>query len=158
MSSFVSAPPAPSSEESAPPPAVANDGWFPDVAIAATRDVLVLPTTVTEARLVDAIGAGILAANRQLAGWRALQEAASLAAVAIEDKIAGQPRLVILYLKAVRAFAAAELGDLEGEITATDGGRERRDVRASPSDAQRRIATHAIRDMLGKPRTKVSLV
>lgn len=158
-STFVSPPPAPATPPAEPPPdLVGNDAFFPDVSIATTREILLVPTSVTNARVIDAITGAMLAVNRQLASWRAAVTAATLAEVAPEQLLGTEPRLVAIYHRAIRATVAAELVDLEGELMATEVGRDRAASRASPADDHRRLAVHCVRDLLGKPRTRVRLV
>lgn len=164
MAAFVATPPAPIET---PPIAdeVANDGWYPAVKISETRDILSLTMAVTDARLQDAIIGGMLSAAKELRAWRALKVAEGAATMAgagagdtDPDKVADGVRLVRLYGRATRAYAAAELVDKEGRLSATDGGRARADTEADPADSHRRLATHTIRDILGKARTKVRLI
>ncbi|MFV0625212.1 head completion/stabilization protein [Sphingomonas sp. ac-8] len=161
MSAFVSTPPA-SAAAPAPAPVgdeIPNDGWYPPLSLAKTREILALTTAITDPRLRDAVQGGMLSVNRQLRDWRIEREAAG----ATDLASAGTARvpaaeLALLYPRAVRAATAAELVDLQHQLSATDGGRERERIEASPADDHRRIAIHCVRDIQGKRRTKVRLI
>jgi hypothetical protein len=161
MSAFVSTPPA---SAAAPAPApigdeIPNDGWYPPLSLANTREILALTTAITDARLRDAIEGAMLSINRQLRTWRAARAAAGATdlASAGDDRVTAA-ELALLYPRAVRAATAAELVDNQHQLSATDGGRERERIMASPADDHRRLATHCVRDIQGKRRTKVRLV
>ena len=109
MSSFIAVPPAPVSPEGT---TVTVDGWYPEIDCNAMRDTLRIGEIVTHARLVAAIQSGLITVTGELRDWRAQQDAAghaSLAAVSGEDKIGNEARLVLLFTRAVRMMAAAEL-------------------------------------------------
>lgn len=159
MSAFVANPP--STASAAPADGlVANDGWFPDVSLADTREILSIGTAVTDARLRAAVEGGMLTINRQLVDWRAPHQAANIGCLADTpaDRYGDGARRVTLYLRAVRAEAAAELATLAVDLSATDKGRDRGDALASPADDHRRIALHCVRDILGRRRTRARLV
>jgi hypothetical protein len=75
-----------------------------------------------------------------------------------DDKLAGEPRLVRLYQRAIASFAAAELVDTHHDISATADGKARAEERALTADEHRRNGTHAVRDILGTTRTAVELI
>lgn len=156
--SFVTLPPSPAS-----PPAtvVEGDGWFPDVDCTAIRNELRIGETVTHARLVAAIEGGIIAMDGELADWRAAQETAgalSLADVAPDRTINGKHRLTVLYTRAVQFAAAAELAELHRDLTATSEGRARAETQLLAAEDYRKLATWAVRDMIGTTRTAVELI
>jgi hypothetical protein len=157
--SFIASPAPTAAPPAAPGDEVANDGWFPAVKLSETRAILCLTTAVTDARLADAIRGAIMSANRQLADWTIAREAAGFANLAaVPSPGRGKAKPIDGYARAVRAYVAAELADLEGEISATDAGRERIETRHTTATEHRRIAIHAIRDILDVRRTKVRLV
>jgi hypothetical protein len=157
MAAFVSTPPASSPAPPAAADTIGNDGWFPSMSIAATRQILNVTTAIPDSRVRDAIVGAMLAINRQLRPWKASAAAASLAEVE-QERIDGHGRFVELYERAVRAEAAAILADLNPDLSATDSGRKREEGEEAPADHHRRIATHCVRDILGKGRTKVRLI
>ncbi|MCC2976253.1 head completion/stabilization protein [Sphingomonas sp. PL-96] len=158
MSAFVSTPPA----TAAPAPiddAVPNDGWYPPLSLSETRAILAITTAIPDARLRDALQGAMLSINRQLRTWRDARQVAGATdlASAGTDRVSAA-ELALLYPRAVRAATAAELVDQQHQLSATDGGRERDGVMASPADGHRRLATHCVRDIQGRRRTKVRLV
>ena len=158
MNAFTSTPPA-SAVPAAPVLAdlIGNDGWFPAMSIASTRQILNVTTAITDHRVRDAMVGAMLSINRQLRDWKLKASATSLADVE-QETINGAGRLVELYGRAVRAEAAAILSDFNDTLSATEGGRKREEAEQSPADHHRRVATHCVRDLQGKGRTKVRLV
>lgn len=160
MSAFVSTQAAASPPTTPSPPiadAVANDGWFPSMSIDDTRAILNVTTTITPVRLRDAIIGGMLSINRQLRSWKLKTGADALDQVP-QAMIGTTGELVEIYRRAVRAETAAILCDYYDTLSATDGGRKREETQEAPADHHRRIATHCVRDILGKGRTKVRLI
>ncbi len=155
--SFVAAPAAPAP---ATPDAIAGDGWWPNLSIAAFRASIRLGTLVTDARARDALIGGIISADTQLRDWRAAHEANDIASLADVPgpQIDGTPRAVILWRRAVYAYAAADLAETHNDITATDRGRAVAEERAISADDHRRNAIVAIRDLLGKTRSRCALL
>lgn len=155
--SFVAAPPA------NPPAAVADaiggDGWYPALSIEAFRQGQRIPETVTPTRAREALLGAAISAAIALQAWRAGQEAAGKDSLAATSpvSIGGESRSVILWRWAVHAFAAADLADTHTDISATEAGRVRNDVRDDPADDLRRAATVALRDLMGRSRTRVAL-
>ena len=70
----------------------------------------------------------------------------------------GKTRLELLFISAVCSFAAARLAERNPDLTATREGSDRADQRRAMADDFRREATHAIRQILGKPRTNSELI
>jgi len=146
---------------------VAADGWFPPVALAGIRDTIRLGEgVVPTSRLIAAIEGAILTSLRALAAWRtahALEGAAALADVT-DDEVAGANKAVLLWQRAVRYYAAAELADQHRDLTATDDGLDRAEEKSETADDYRRLAYAAVADLLSigaeepEPRNRVSLV
>lgn len=156
--SFVALPPSPASPDGS---VVDGDGWYPAIAVGAMRDALRIGEIVTHARVVAAIAGGMLSIEGELAEWRALREeegAASLDEVEPDRTLAGEHRLTLLYIRAVRFAAAAELAELHRDLTATQEGQARADTQATTAEDYRKLATHAVRDVLGVGRTAVELI
>lgn len=158
--SFVAAPPA----QDAPPigDAVAGDGWWPALSIAAFRGSIDVPTAVPPRRVAEALLGGFISVDSELAAWRAEQEATGVARLQdvpgpTNRKIGGEPRLVALWRRAVHAYAASDLADTQSDISATNDGRARHEERASGAGEHQRQATVAIRDFLGRRRSRVRL-
>lgn len=139
---------------------VLGDGWYPALSISGARDSMILPSVVTDRRIRDALRAAILSARRELKVWKAAHVAAGVAALADVDPetIDGEPVAVLLYQRAVYAFAGADLAETHNDITATAEGKTQAEGRVLSADEHRRNATHAIRDLLGVTRTAVELL
>ncbi len=154
---FVAAPAAPAP---ATPDAIAGDGWWPGLSIAKFRESIRLGTIVTDGRARDALLGGFISADTQLASWRAAHEANEIASLADVPGpvIDGEPRAVILWRRAVHAWAAADLAETHNDITATDKGRTANEQRATSADDHRRNAIVAVRDLLGKTRSRAALL
>lgn len=155
--SFVAAPPANPPAEVAD--AIDGDGWYPALSIEKFRQSQRIPETVTPTRAKEALLGGFISASIGLQAWRTRQEAEGKADLAATSPvtIGGESRSVIIWRRAVHAFAAADLADTHTDISATEAGRERNDVRAEAADDLRRAATVALRDLMGKSRTRVAL-
>lgn len=144
---------------------VMGDGWYPALKISAFLAAMRLGESVSAARAREALLGGFVTAAVALTGWRDAQQlagVASLAASTIADQagrmLDGEPLAVILWRRAVYASAAAALAETHGDVSATESGRDRREVRATSADDLRREATVALRDLMGRGRAKVKLV
>ena len=158
MSGFVATPPVAPADD--PQDSIANDGWFPEVSVAAVRNASRLDGTVTPQRLRRALVKAMSSINRQLGDYKAAQQAdgkASLAAVAADDKLDGQPRLVMLYLDAVMSSAKADLIEHYRDFDA-DGSNHRLQDNAPSIDEERRNAQWAVRDILGQTHIVAELI
>lgn len=156
--SFVALPPSPVSPDAS---VVPGDGWFPDIDCNAMRDALRITDQITHRRLIGAIEGGLLTIEGELAFWRATKEsegAASIEDVDPDRMIAGEHRLTLLYTRAVRFSAAAELAELHRDLSATTDGQTRAEPQMLTAEDYRKLATQAVRDMLGQPRTAVELI
>lgn len=156
--SFVALPPAPTSPNASK---VVGDGWYPDIDCNAMRDKLRITDQITHARLIGAIEGGLLTVEGELAFWRAKKEsegATSLADVDPDRLIAGEHRLTLLYTRAVRFSAAAELAELHRDLSATTDGQARAEPQMLTAEDYRKLATQAVRDILGVPRVAVELI
>ncbi|WP_288805691.1 head completion/stabilization protein [uncultured Novosphingobium sp.] len=159
--SFVSLPPTAEIEQPATAEQpVINDGFFPDVDPVAVRDDARIPPSITPARLRAAILGAIMTAGNDLAAYAAARKAegnASLASVPAEQ-LDGQSVQLIRYRRAVALYAKAELVERHRDFDTTAAGNSQgEDLTASIGDL-RRDAMHAVRDILGKPRTTVDLI
>ncbi|SFR79823.1 head completion/stabilization protein [Sphingomonas jatrophae] len=147
-------PPAPAAE-----PKIAG-GWWPDIDPGSIREQLRVRDAVTSSRLREALLGAMVTVHRELRSWRAGHEAAghaSLAAVPA-DELGDESELVILYRRAIGAYAKAELVERQRDTDLTGAGqRQVADLDQTPGEL-RRDALHAIRDMLGVSRTDVELI
>lgn len=158
MSGFVPMPPAPQSPEAS---VVKADGWFPEIDVNEMRAAMRLRGEVPHPRLVEAIRGGILTATIDLSQWKAAwveQGKASLSAVKPDDMIDEEHRLTMLFTRAVRFYAAAELADLARDSSATQDEVDRIDEESLIAPDMKRIALQAVRDMLGVGRCDVELI
>lgn len=140
---------------------VDGDGWYPDIDCNALRAVLRIGEMVTHERLVAAIQGAQVSVDGELAAWRATREAAgaaNLADVEPNRRSGGEHRLTLIYTRAVRFHAAAELAETHRDLTATQDGQARADTEATTAEEYLRRATHAVRDILGVTRTAVELI
>ncbi|MES2339599.1 MAG: head completion/stabilization protein [Pseudomonadota bacterium] len=140
--------------------AVAGDGWYPGLTVSAFRDAARISTQVTPGRARAALIGGMISAAAGLERWRAAHEAAGVSSLAATSaaQLAGESRALILWRRAVYAFAAADLVETHSDISATEAGRERRETRAASADDLRRSATVALRDLQGRSRNRVAMV
>lgn len=122
------------------------------------RDALRITHQITHARLTGAIEGGLLTVEGELAFWRATKEsegAATLEAVESDRTVAGKHRLTLLYTRAVRFHAAGELAELHRDLPATTEGQARVDLQMLTAEDYHKLATQAVRDILGTPRVAV---
>ncbi|MXO73576.1 head completion/stabilization protein [Alteraurantiacibacter buctensis] len=157
--------PAPTADADAA--AVVADGWFPPVPLASIRETLRLGEgAVTTARLVAATEGAMLTCLRLLSDWRSAHAGNGVASLAaVTDQQVNQVNMAdLLWLRAVRYFAAAELMDGHRDLAATQEGSDRSEAKDQTADHYRRIANHAVADLLSigaeerAPRNRVSLV
>jgi hypothetical protein len=164
VSGFIATPPAPASPADS---SVSVDDWFPAIDVNAIRDTLRIGEgVVTHERLVAAIEGAVITALRQLHAWRsswAANGAADLAA--IDDvSIGGRKRSVVLWERIIRYYAAAEVADTHRDLVASDQANIRSENERLTADEYRRMAHHAISDLLSigaekpVPRNRVSLL
>lgn len=156
--SFVAVPPTPQSPVYS---SVSAGDWWPELDCNETRDALRLGDVVTHDRLRGALQGGIITVTGELREWKAAQIAAGYAVLADvdpDDEIDGIPRLELLFVRAVRFQAAAELAELHRNATATNDLITRNDAEVLTAADYRRMALHAVRDILGTTRTAVELI
>ena len=157
------------SPASAPDPEnaeVVADDWFPPVTLDAVRDALRLGDgVVTTARLVAAIEGAMIHAFRELSQWRTariLEGAGQLTDVTALT-VNGRNYAEVLWERAVRHFAGAELFTQYRDVSATEAALDRAEDKDTAAEEQRRLALAAIADLLaigGAPigRNRVALI
>jgi hypothetical protein len=148
VNGLVSTPAAPASPQGS---TVAADGWFPEVDVTAVRaKIRIGDGIVTHERMVAAIEGAMLSAFRALAAWRTKQVLAGVAELAdIGDVgINGKTPAIVIWERIITYYTAAELGDTHRDISATDQGTIRADEERRSADDYRRMAYHAVADML----------
>lgn len=158
MSGFISSP-APA----ATPPGTEVDfgPFWPAVDVNHFRDTMRIGgTAIPDARLAHAITGAVFAVEHDLGPWRALHEAGGV--MKLDDvpqaSIGTDKRVVLLWRRAVYAFAAADLVETHRDVTATATGQSRAHDQDSQADDHRRNGLHAIREILGVNRTAVELI
>jgi hypothetical protein len=154
MNGFVATPAPPHSPAGA---VVAADGWFPEISVNAMRDAMRLRGDVPHARLVAAIEGAIVTVLNDTAAWRATRTEDSLSEIDAPT-IAGRSRLALLWERAVRFYAAAELADLARDASATDDAARRLEEEQTVAADMRRHALSAVRDLIGTSRIDVELI
>lgn len=150
MSDLIALPAKPAS-----PPAsglAVEDGFWPEVDFNDLRAKLRLGDTLTtHERLAGAIEGAIITVIDDLADWAARQQAAGIDRLVDVDpatKLDGTTFTEILFQRAVRYYAAAELADGHADLTATSEGTDRAQDKRVIADDYRRLAVAAIRALL----------
>jgi len=138
---------------------LANDGFWPDIALDALRAATRLTGNVTPARLRAATIEAMLDVNAQLAiakarwvgqGWTSAAD--------VGDTVAGASAIVHRYLRAIASTVQADLAEKYRDWDTTRAGDYRADVESIAADDFRRNAQWAIADLLGRPRNVVALI
>ena len=147
---------------------VSGGDFWPSIDVNQFRDALRIGgTTVIHARMVEALQNAIFSIENELAAWYAAQIAAgytTLRAVPsseISPAIGNTPaetKLTLTWRRAVYQTAGADLTETNRDLTATPTGTGRADDQAPTAGDYRRNATHAVRDILGRPRTSIGLI
>lgn len=158
MSGFIAIP-------DTPPPAgtdnaLANDGFFPDMALTLLRDSVRVDGGVPDIRLRESALAAIAAINQRLAAYALAAQASGFATLAgvPATQIDGESRLMVLYRRAVCSLVKADLEEAYRDPDATAAGLRKADAMEPSIDRHRRDATWAIREMQGLPHTCVELI
>lgn len=154
---LISLPPAPASP---PESSVETDGWYPAVDVNDVRARMRIGTIVTDARLRGAIVGAMLTVERELDAWAKRQSDAGYASLeeVPAPTIDFESRLVMAWRRAIDHHVMAELAETHRDIGATENGALRSEEVALTADEYRRTATHAVRDVLGVPRTSIGLI
>ncbi|WP_017922401.1 head completion/stabilization protein [Burkholderia glumae] len=137
-----------------------NDGFFPDIDLAALRDAMRLDGTVTRERLRHAARDAMLTVNDELAAWRARHRAAGAASLADvpAERVDGESVLVFRYRRAVYYLAHADVTEKYRGFDSTKSGGQVAAELAATVDESRRNARWAISDILGVARSTVELI
>lgn len=144
-------------------PIIPGDGFLPSVDPADLREAQRIAEDVKPARLREAVIGAMLSVALDLGAWADAHRAAGVAALAdvpgpTNRPIAGEPRLLVLYRRAIGALVKAELTERSREDAVPGPGQRRADELDPAIGELRRVATHAIRDMVGTTRTAVELI
>nr|WP_315025279.1 head completion/stabilization protein [Brevundimonas diminuta] len=143
------------------PDLVKGDGFWPDINITDVRDVVRLDTTITPARLRDAVRQAMLDIAAALADWRAGQEAAginTLSDVPSRMKVDGVSDYVLRWSRAVYSVVGADLGERLVSQTASTAGVDRAQALGQDVLVHQRNVSFAVRDFLGRPRIRARMI
>ncbi|KAA0016685.1 head completion/stabilization protein [Salinicola corii] len=143
-----------------PAPPVPNNGFWPDIEPGDFRDRHRIETTITEGRVVQALGVAMRDINRQLAAFQARQRDAG---VHEADAVPSEPwqmpgDTTALYRQAVYASAHASLLEAYRDYSATRSGEETGEVKDEAADDYRRNSRWAVAEILGDTHTTVELI
>lgn len=155
--SFVSRPPAAVAAAETP---LINDGFFPDIDLAAAREQARITTAITGPRLRTALIGAVLSVGIDLASFKASAIASGHASLADmpAPQIDGKSINVLRYLRAVHLYAKAELIERHRDFDTTTAGGSQADELGQSIGDLRRDALHAVRDIVGITRTTVDLI
>jgi hypothetical protein len=158
MSSFLAT--ADTTAAPAPSTTLENDGWFPDIELAALREETRLDGTVTDTRLRAAALDAMASCNAELGSWQASQVAAGhsdLASVPA-PKLGGVSTHVIRYRRAVFNLVRADLTEqYRGYDSTKSGGQAAEALEETICEARRNVRI-ALADIRGIRRTTVELI
>lgn len=157
MSGLIALPAEPASPAGT---AIEAGPFWPAIDLNRLRDAFRIGTIVTHVRLENAVEGAILAVIRELADWQALQESAGHATLADvpSQAIGSVTAHVVAWRRAVGYMVMADLAETHRDIGATDNGAPRAEAAQLAADDYRRMATHAIRDILKTSRTAVEMI
>jgi hypothetical protein len=138
---------------------IANDGFWPDVDLAALRASTRLTGNVTAERLRASAIEAMLDVNTQLARYRAARIGEGWDSAAdVGETIAGASALVHRYLRAVASTVQADITEKYRDWDNTRAGDYRAQGEVDSADDFRRNARWAVADILGRPRNVVELL
>jgi len=138
---------------------IKNDGFWPNIDLAALRAATRLTGNVTAARLRACTVAAVLFVNAQLAAFRATKVAQGWDSAAdMDETIDGKSVLVQRYLRAVACSVQADLAESYRDWDTTRAGDHRAESEAAAADEFRRNAQWALSDILGRTRSVVELI
>ena len=159
MNGFVASPPSGPAKND-PGDLVAGDAFWPGLSIDRFQRELRIPDQVDEERMRAALRGGMLQVRAELRRWKEGHVATGITVLADigSETIDGVPAAELLYARAVFHAAAAELAESHSDIAATEEGQERNEARRAAAAELRRIATHAVRDILAVSRTAIELI
>jgi hypothetical protein len=147
-------------ETATPPDAIANNGFWPDLAIDNFRDAERIDSTVTNARVEQALQVAMADINRQLAPFQEEQQLAGTAAAADIPRTAWQSKghHTLLYRRAVYATALSSLLERYRDYSATGEGDDRGEAKDLAADDYRRDARWAVSEILDESHAVVELI
>lgn len=139
---------------------VTSGDWYPSIDLTDARAVLRADGAISDARLVEVLSVAVSAVEDMLDTWQ--QQQITLGREKLDavpsKQIDGNSRLVLLYRRAVYAYAQAELIEQYRNYDATNTLDRRADELAPTAADCRRNVRYAVRDILGRPRADVELI
>lgn len=137
-----------------------NNGWFPDIDLAALRDAMRLDGTVTLKRLRHAALEAVLTVNDELTAWRDRQRAAGYASLADvpAERIGAESAHVYRYRRAIYHLAHADVTEKYPGLDSTKSGGQIGATLTDTVDESRRNARWAISGILDIPRSTIELI
>lgn len=142
---------------------ISNDGFFPDIDLAAMRDAIRLDGTVTDTRLMAATVDAMIFVNDQLRELKAsASDAGHASLVSIPAGLVNRQSVLIAhYLRAVYCSAKADLieryKDYDTTATSLDD-KKLVGFLANGPDEERRNAAWAISRLMGRHHVTVELI
>lgn len=166
MTGFSFNPPNVDSDPPVPPPSdqdVVCDGWWPAINMADVRAFATLDTKVTPDRLRDAIVNAMLeiATAPAMAAWKAEQVAFGydgLFEVPGRIEVNGKSDYEHRWQRAVLSVIGGDLGERLVGQNMTSSGVERAEALRFDIDVHQRNVRFAVRDFLGRPRVRASVI
>jgi len=140
---------------------VAAGPFWPDIRLSDFRAAMRIGnSTIPDARVRRALEGALLTVDTDLRLWRQarLSEGFATLADCPSEMFGDRSRLILLYDRAIYAYAAADLVETHRDITATKTGVDKSDSHELTADDHKRNGLQAVRDLKGKRRIKVGLV
>lgn len=145
---FIANPAAPTDEGS-----IENfSDFWPDIDAAAARSVMRLESDITTTRLTALLQNAMIDVNQELATYTAQKQLDGITFEALSSTEKHQ------YQRAVFATAQAQLLEDMHDYDSTATGQDKADESRASIDVQRRVATLAIRSILGKSYSHIELI
>ena len=134
--------------------------FYPDIDPALCRDVMRIDSSVTPARLAEALTAAILDVDDDLRAWREQQEenGHSTLADVPAPTINGESRKLSHFKRAVFCLAKAEVTERYRDFDNTLDATQRAEALDQTIDQYRRMARLAVRQILEAPATNIELI
>lgn len=136
---------------------IANDGWYPDLSLAAFLSQTEAGDIFTPERLAAVVQSAMIEVNASIAAWRAGQSAASLDAIPA-TAYGGISEKVILYTSAVFSRARAQLLRTVRDYDSTRDGHDRAAQLEEVAGDYLRQSAEALARLIGRPRLGVDLI
>lgn len=139
---------------------IRTDPFWPTIDLDQLRATLRIDSSVSTPRLETAAIAAVINVNRELADWRATQQAGGYATLpdVPSEHVNDVSTLVHLYHRAVEASTGAEVCERYRSYDTTSAGKPNADELTPNIDEYRRDLRWAIRDFLGLRRTTAELI